>query len=103
MLDEQLIEKEEEILLNSTKVKRIIKESCDSPNMRLSGSGLQYMSEIATEFIDFISLAALDRSERPKQYVDSVGIMKALKDLGFKDIAAEIPDLDGYTEDMNPE
>lgn len=103
MLDEQLLVKEEEILLNSTKVKRIIKESCDSPNVRLSGSGLQFMSEIATEFIDFLSLAALERSERPKQYIDSVGIMKALKDLGFNAIAAEIPDLDGYTEDMIPE
>lgn len=103
MLDEQLLVKEEEILLNSTKVKRIIKESCDSPNVRLSGSGLQFMSEIATEFIDFLSLAALERSERPKQYIDSVGIMKALKDLGFNAIASEIPDLDGYTEDMIPE
>lgn len=103
MLDEQFLEKEEEILLNSTKVKRIIKESCNAPNMRLSGSGLQFMSEVATEFIEIISLAALDRSDRPKQYVDSVGILKALRDLGFSDIADEIPDLDGYTEDMIPE
>ena len=103
MSNEQFLEKEEEIKLNSTKVKRIIKESCDTPNIRFNGSGLQFMSEVATEFIEFLSLSAVDRSERPKQYIDSVGIMKALRDLGFNDIADEIPDLNGYTEDMIPE
>ncbi|OHT15540.1 hypothetical protein TRFO_02873 [Tritrichomonas foetus] len=92
--------KEDEILLTSARVKRIIKDSIDSPNTRISGSGLKFMTEVATEFIEFMALAALDESERPKQYVDSTGVMKALVKMGLGEIADEIPSLDGFSEDM---
>lgn len=91
---------EGEVRLNPTKVKRIIKETCDDPNVRISGSGLQFLTDVATEFISIISLAALDKSSRPKQYIDSAGVLKALRDLGFGDIADELPDLSSFTEDM---
>ena len=92
--------KDEEMFLNATRVKRIIKESLNSPNVKISGSGFKFMTEVATEFVEFLALAAIDESERPKQYVDSEGVLKALKKLGFNEIADEIPNFDEYTEDM---
>ena len=46
-----------------------------------------------------MALAGLDRSAHSSRYVDSTGIINALKDLGFEDIADELPVIN-QTEDM---
>lgn len=90
----------EEKSLNPKQVKRYIKKVINDPTVKISSTGCEILTSIATEFIELISLAGLDFSNRPKQYVDSNGIIKALKELGFDDIAEMLPDLSEFTEDM---
>ena len=91
---------EEEIKLNLKRIKRIAKESLKDDNLKISSTGLEFLRDLSTEFIQLISLAGLSKSGRSKQYVDSKGIIKALTDLGFEDIVELLPDLSEYSEDM---
>jgi histone H3/H4 len=86
--------------LPSARVKKLFRDSFANQPMRISGAATDVLVDVATEFLALISLAALDRSERPKQYVDSKGVIQALIDMGFADLAEELPDLSSFTEDL---
>ena len=91
----------EEEKLNHKRVKTLFRQFGDiDKTMKISKSASSLITDVTTEFFHMIALAALDRSERPHQYMDSIGLVKALVDLGFPDIAAELTNLDEYTEDM---
>jgi hypothetical protein len=91
----------QEAKLNAKRVRRLFREDAGlDKSVRISGSATEMLANLCTEFVEVMSLAALDRSERPKQYVDSVGLLNALRDLGFPEIADELPDWSEYTEDM---
>jgi hypothetical protein len=97
-----MAESGEERKLPPSRVKQLFRESFGHTQMRMSNSASELLVDVSTEFIQLIALAALDRSERPKQYIDSTGIVQALMDLGFEDIAAALPDLSAFTEDLQP-
>jgi hypothetical protein len=86
--------------LPAVRVKKIFRESLGHEAMHMSGSASELLADVTTEFVQLIALAALDRSEHPKQYMDSNGIVQALIDMGFPDIAEELPDFSTLTEDM---
>lgn len=91
----------EEVKLNDKRVKKLFREFAGiDQTVKISSAASSLITDVTTEFLHMIALAALDRSERPNQYIDSIGVMKALIDLEFPDIAAELPNLDEYTEDM---
>jgi hypothetical protein len=89
-----------ERFLPSQRVKKIFRESFDESSEFLTGSASRLLTEVASEFLHVIALASLDRSERRHQYIDSSGVGQALVDMGFEDIAASLPDLAGFTEDL---
>ena len=76
-------------------VKNVIKEEEDLRDLALYGDTVKIASTFAEEFIQFISLAAADRSERPNQWIDSQSIIRALNDLGFGEIASMVPEIEG--------
>ena len=92
---------QEEINLGEKRVKKLFRDAINADKtLKISSSATTLLTEVTTEFLHLIALAALDRSERPNQYADSVGIIAALKDMGFPEIAAQLPVLSEYTEDM---
>jgi histone H3/H4 len=96
-------EDEKERKLPSQRVKRILRTEMGEGNMMgIGGSASELVTDVGTEFVQMIALAALDRSDHPKRYVNSSGIVRALIDLGFPEIAEALPDLSVYTEDMQP-
>jgi histone H3/H4 len=96
-------EDEKERKLPSQRVKKILRAAMgDGNTIGISGSASELVTDVCTEFVQLIALAALDRSDRPKQYVDSSGVVRALIDLGFPEIADALPDQSRYTEDMQP-
>ncbi|KAH0790631.1 hypothetical protein GPJ56_005486 [Histomonas meleagridis] len=90
----------EEKTFNAKRVKRLAKKALGDQPVKISSSGCEILTSVVTEFVELMSLAGLDFSEHPKQYVDSGGVIKALNELGFSDIAEQLPDLSMYTEDM---
>ena len=91
----------EEIKLSEKRVKKLFREFADiDQTVKISSSASSLITDVTTEFLHLVALAALDRSERPNQFIDSIGVVQALRDLGFPDIAEELPNLDEYTEDM---
>ena len=93
--------KEEEVKLGDKRVKKLFRDAMHADKtLKISSSANALLTDVTTEFLHVIALAALDRSERPNQYVDSLGIIKALNDLGFPEIAEKLPDLTQFTEDM---
>ncbi|EAY06847.1 hypothetical protein TVAG_340250 [Trichomonas vaginalis G3] len=91
---------EEEIRLNPQRVKSVAKAGIGDTDVRLCQGSIEFLTEMTTEFIELMALAAIDNSERPKQYIDSTGVVKALRKLGFDSIVDELPDLSEYAEDM---
>ena len=94
---------EEERRLNSERIKNIAKNAIKGSGAKLCTSSTEFLNDLVTDFIEMMSLASLDRSVRSNHYIDSNGIIAALNDLGFADIAAELPDLSDFTEDMHQE
>lgn len=92
---------EQEKKISMKRVKSIVKEEIKDDGVRLVPGSSEFLAEMTNEFIQLISLAAIDKSERSKSYVDSVGVLAALRDLGFEDIIDKLPDLSQYTEDMH--
>ena len=91
----------EEVKLSEKRVKKLFREAIDaSSTLKISSSASTLLTDVTTEFLHLMALASLDRSERPTRYIDSVGVMKALVDMGFPEIAEALPDLSQFTEDM---
>lgn len=92
---------EGEVKLNDKRVKKLFREYAKiDQTVKISSSASSLITDVTTEFLHVLALAALDRSERPNQYIDSAGVVQALIDFGFPDIAAELPNLEEFTEDM---
>ena len=93
----------EEAKLGEKRVKKLFREAVDaSESLKISSSASTLLTDITTEFLHLISLASLDRSERRSRYIDSLGVIQALEDLGFPEIVEELPDLSSFTEDLQP-
>lgn len=93
----------EEAKLGEKRVKKLFREAVDaSESLKISSSASTLLTDITTEFLHLISLASLDRSERCSRYIDSLGVIQALEDLGFPEIVEELPDLSTFTEDLQP-
>jgi hypothetical protein len=85
-----------------SRVKRLFRDSVRDAQISMTESASTFLTDVCTEFVQLIALAGLDRSETPKSYVDANGVLQALRDLGFDDIADEIPDLSVLSEDGLP-
>lgn len=98
MDDLRLSENPKNEILRPDTVKKMARDYLNIPNLKVSQVATELLSQATTEFIQLISLSALDESKQ-QQYVDSDGVIKALKKLGFDDVAAELPSLH-FSEDM---
>ena len=92
---------EEEKRLNPERIKTLTKNITKEHGTRLGSGSVEFLSDVITNFIELLSLASIDRSVRSKHYIDSEGVLQALKDLGFEDIITELPDFSDYSEDMH--
>lgn len=91
---------EDDKKINGKRIKRLLKDSMKE-DIRLSASGLEFLRDVTTEFVQLISIAGLSKSTRSKQYLDSKGVINALNDLGFPEIAQSLPTFDSFSEDMH--
>lgn len=88
--------------LKTNRIKNVAKKNIDpSLDITFLGQSTDFLRDFVEEFIQLISLAAIDRSEKSKAYIDSGGLVNALIDLGFEDLLRDIPDLSDVTEDMH--
>ena len=94
---------EEEKRLNPERIKTLTKNITKDNGVRLGAGSIEFLTDLITNYIEMMSLASLDRAVRSKHYIDSDGVIQALKDLGFGDIISELPDLSEYSEDMHKE
>ena len=90
----------EEKRFNPERIKTLTKHILKEDGIRFGSGSVEFLTDIITTFIEMMSLASIDRSVRSTHYIDSDGVIQALKDLGFEDIVAELPDLSEYSDDM---
>ena len=85
--------------LRTDLIRKVIKDYLNLPNLRVSQGAAELLTQITTEFLEFIAVAAMDESERANHYIDSEGVISALNKMGFEDIVKELPEMN-FSEDM---
>lgn len=82
------------------RVKTVAKSAIKDTDVRFCQGSMEFLNQLTNEFIEMMALASLDKSERSKQYIDSEGVISALKFLGFDSVADQLPDFSEFAEDM---
>ena len=85
--------------LRAESIRKVIKDYLNIPNLRVSQGAVELLTQVTTEFLEFIAVVAMDESERANHYIDSDGVISALNKMGFEDIVKELPEMN-FSEDM---